>query len=166
MDLFAKEERVVEKAERLVSWKDSIRKNASLSLLIVDIDYFKRYNDVYGHMEGDKCLQNVASTLMEMLAGDRIHRLFYNSAPGGYGSACPYAGCGRGALYCEKGWAQLYPEKDCREGPDCQINNIMKVDIRMSNWNGDMDWIFKREEAVLNKIDIEEEVEKWLLLRK
>ncbi len=34
-----------------------------LSLLIVDIDYFKQYNDYYGHMQGDECLRRVAQAL-------------------------------------------------------------------------------------------------------
>jgi len=39
------------------------RKKEMLGLLIVDIDYFKEYNDHYGHLEGDKCIEMVAATL-------------------------------------------------------------------------------------------------------
>ena len=39
------------------------RSATSLALLMIDIDYFKRYNDHYGHLAGDACLQRVATML-------------------------------------------------------------------------------------------------------
>ena len=39
------------------------RSNGSLSMLMVDVDYFKRYNDTYGHEQGDVCLKMVAQTM-------------------------------------------------------------------------------------------------------
>jgi len=37
-------------------WKQAIRDKAALSFLMIDIDYFKKYNDAYGHQKGDLCL--------------------------------------------------------------------------------------------------------------
>lgn len=44
-------------------YKRARRNNTALSLLLIDIDYFKQYNDTYGHQVGDDCLIKVASIL-------------------------------------------------------------------------------------------------------
>ncbi len=43
--------------------KRSTGNHEPLSLILCDIDYFKQFNDCYGHVQGDKCLQSVAKTL-------------------------------------------------------------------------------------------------------
>jgi diguanylate cyclase (GGDEF)-like protein/PAS domain S-box-containing protein len=53
------------------------RENAALSLLLVDVDYFKPFNDRYGHIAGDECLRQVAEQLGAYLQrpGDVAARL-------------------------------------------------------------------------------------------
>jgi diguanylate cyclase (GGDEF)-like protein/PAS domain S-box-containing protein len=46
-----------------MEWKRALREGNSLSLLMCDIDYFKSYNDLYGHQKGDECLQKVAAAV-------------------------------------------------------------------------------------------------------
>lgn len=46
-------------------WRRCSRARQPLSLLLVDVDFFKRYNDHYGHQAGDLCLQSIASVLKE-----------------------------------------------------------------------------------------------------
>ncbi|WP_166241799.1 sensor domain-containing diguanylate cyclase [Paenibacillus turpanensis] len=48
-------------------WKRSARNSAPLSVIMLDIDYFKDYNDYYGHQGGDACLKLVAETLTNHL---------------------------------------------------------------------------------------------------
>jgi diguanylate cyclase (GGDEF)-like protein len=49
------------------AWKINERQKGELSILMIDIDFFKPYNDNYGHPQGDKCLVQVANTLNETL---------------------------------------------------------------------------------------------------
>ena len=44
-------------------WKAARRDQRPLSVLMIDIDFFKSYNDHYGHIQGDECLRRVAKAL-------------------------------------------------------------------------------------------------------
>ncbi|MCW8956426.1 MAG: GGDEF domain-containing protein, partial [Gammaproteobacteria bacterium] len=57
-------------------WKRSMREYTPLSLIMIDIDFFKAYNDRFGHQLGDVCLFSVASILGGQLkrASDFIAR--------------------------------------------------------------------------------------------
>jgi diguanylate cyclase (GGDEF)-like protein/PAS domain S-box-containing protein len=48
-------------------WELALSNNEAISLLMIDIDYFKMYNDAYGHQQGDYCLQLVAKSLQQTL---------------------------------------------------------------------------------------------------
>ncbi len=44
-------------------WRRSIRTGQVLSLAVIDVDHFKKYNDHYGHIGGDDCLRTVAAAI-------------------------------------------------------------------------------------------------------
>jgi len=58
-------------------WNRHLRHAAPLSLVIIDVDDFKAYNDTYGHQAGDDCLRHIAETLADTArrAGDFVARL-------------------------------------------------------------------------------------------
>ena len=63
--------------ERLASeWARAVRSQAMLSVAMLDVDHFKRYNDRYGHQAGDECLRSVAAALKPVLKrpGDLLAR--------------------------------------------------------------------------------------------
>jgi len=49
-------------------WRLAIRTNSDISLLLIDVDHFKAYNDIYGHLAGDDCLRRLAKVILEMVA--------------------------------------------------------------------------------------------------
>ncbi|MCC6135334.1 MAG: GGDEF domain-containing protein [Gammaproteobacteria bacterium] len=46
-----------------MEWKRHQRMEYEIAVILCDIDYFKKYNDTYGHLEGDQCLQRVAQVI-------------------------------------------------------------------------------------------------------
>jgi diguanylate cyclase (GGDEF)-like protein len=63
-----------ESMERII--KSLSRSGANLSVLMLDIDYFKNYNDTYGHNMGDACLKTLANTFVQSVvrANDFVAR--------------------------------------------------------------------------------------------
>jgi diguanylate cyclase (GGDEF)-like protein len=63
--------------ERLESeWQRAIRAHESVAILLMDVDLFKSYNDIYGHIGGDECLRCIASVIAGALqrSSDRASR--------------------------------------------------------------------------------------------
>ena len=50
-----------------IEWRRAVRRRSPLSLLMIDVDFFKNLNDRYGHPYGDNCLVRIAQTLQSAL---------------------------------------------------------------------------------------------------
>jgi diguanylate cyclase (GGDEF)-like protein/PAS domain S-box-containing protein len=57
-------------------WARAARDGKNLALVMLDVDFFKRYNDYFGHQAGDECLKRVATAMVEALhrPGDFVAR--------------------------------------------------------------------------------------------
>lgn len=57
-------------------WRRALRQGGTIAALMIDVDFFKRYNDHYGHQAGDECLRAVAAVLRDSVtrAGDLVAR--------------------------------------------------------------------------------------------
>ena len=57
-------------------WRRGLRDRKSLSLLLIDADLFKSYNDTYGHLRGDGCLKQIAEAAQDIVSrpGDLVAR--------------------------------------------------------------------------------------------
>ncbi|MCK9715375.1 PleD family two-component system response regulator [Pseudomonas syringae pv. syringae] len=76
-----------------LEWRRAVREQTQLSLLMIDVDYFKPYNDNFGHLEGDEALRQVAkairnscsrpSDLPARYGGEEFAMVLPNTSPGG-----------------------------------------------------------------------------------
>lgn len=53
-------------------WKRTLREGSQISLMLLDVDHFKEFNDQYGHQVGDDCLRAVAAALTEAVRATDI----------------------------------------------------------------------------------------------
>ena len=49
------------------TWNLGVRLSMPVSMILMDIDFFKQYNDIYGHQEGDNCLIQIAQALSKII---------------------------------------------------------------------------------------------------
>jgi diguanylate cyclase (GGDEF)-like protein len=57
-------------------WNRLMRSQSFLSVILIDVDFFKRYNDTYGHQAGDECLKKIAEAIASVVKrqGDLVAR--------------------------------------------------------------------------------------------
>jgi len=76
-----------------LEWRRATRDQTQMSLMMIDVDYFKAYNDNFGHLEGDEALRQVAKAIRASCArpsdlparygGEEFALVLPNTSPGG-----------------------------------------------------------------------------------
>ena len=55
--------------ERLqLEWEDSLQEQKPIAIIMIDVDFFKGFNDNYGHLKGDECLKKIARAIKKTVA--------------------------------------------------------------------------------------------------
>lgn len=115
-----------------IEWRRGMRERKPLSLLLIDADVFKAYNDAYGHLRGDNCLKQIAEAIQDVVLrpGDLVARfggeefaviLPHTAAPGAFQLAqdicamvcdrqLPHSGNPAGVVTISVGSATLVPQ--------------------------------------------------------
>jgi len=57
-------------ATLIEEWSNAFVTSSPITLVMFDIDYFKKYNDTYGHLSGDICLQSIAQAINGLFSED------------------------------------------------------------------------------------------------
>jgi diguanylate cyclase (GGDEF)-like protein/PAS domain S-box-containing protein len=122
-----------------IEWRRGMRVRQPLTVLMLDVDLFKGYNDTYGHQRGDSCLKQIAESCLDVVArpGDLVARfggeefvvVLPNTDSAGAlqvaneicealrGRRLPHTGSPFGIITCSIGCATLIPQAD-KHAPD------------------------------------------------
>lgn len=132
-------------ASLLREWRRCSRSGKPLSLLVVDVDLFKLFNDHYGHQMGDECLRVVSHTLRERTrrqddlvaryGGEEFAAILPETDPEGALAVAEDMRAGVAALCIEHAWstvaqivtvsigvASIIPPRECEMGIPALIN--------------------------------------------
>ncbi|MDD5713192.1 MAG: diguanylate cyclase [Smithellaceae bacterium] len=117
----------------------AVRKKRSLSLALFDLDYFKRFNDTFGHLEGDDALRSIATAIRSCTREDMD-------------SACRYGGDEFAVILPEVGreQAELICQRICDRIEELKIGEISaSVGLAEFNFKEDIGELIKRADDAL-----------------
>jgi diguanylate cyclase (GGDEF)-like protein len=110
----------------------AMRAQSPLTLIMLDVDYFKRFNDRYGHQAGDDCLRQIAQTLKESLhrPADLVARY------GGEEFACILPDTGfPEALAMAHELEQIVRQKQIAHA-DSDVANVVTISLGVAGFSG------------------------------
>lgn len=114
-----------------VEWRRASRNHQPLSICMIDIDFFKGYNDTLGHDEGDLCLQQVASAIKKnSLRGGELAARF-----GGEEFIVLLPHCDEKNAYHTSENIRRLVEKLEIKHPDSKISSVVTVSIGCATYN-------------------------------
>jgi diguanylate cyclase (GGDEF)-like protein/PAS domain S-box-containing protein len=109
-------------------WSSAQRRNTPLSLVLLDIDYFKQYNDRYGHLQGDECLKRVGQVLDA--AGKRARDLFARFGGEEFALVMPETDSDAALLVAERLRILILQDKVLHE--DSPVDQILTISLGVS----------------------------------
>jgi diguanylate cyclase (GGDEF)-like protein/PAS domain S-box-containing protein len=109
-------------------WSSAQRRNTPLSLVLLDIDYFKQYNDRYGHLQGDECLKRVGQVLDA--AGKRARDLFARFGGEEFAFVMPETDSDAALLVAERLRILILQDKVLHE--DSPVDQILTISLGVS----------------------------------
>lgn len=132
--------------ERLASeLATSRRESKPLSLLMIDIDYFKKYNDIYGHEKGDIVIQRVAKQLKTTLRRTTDFVARYGGEE--FVILLPFTKSDDAGLVCEEILDAIISLNI--ENESSEFNNTLTVSIGVSSTEIEYDFLLKRADEAL-----------------
>src|SRR5579859_6988805 len=132
-------------------WRRARRNRTPLSLALIDIDFFKRYNDHYGHQAGDDCLKTVASTLAA--AAERPGELVARYGGEEFAVVLPVANAKTAAALAEKMRSRIAELALPHAGSLITDHVTISIGIATLRNGQDDDKAFPDEAALINAAD-------------
>jgi diguanylate cyclase (GGDEF)-like protein len=125
-------------------FEKSVRDNSNLSLIFIDIDNFKQYNDTYGHAEGDRLLQNITK-----LINNNLDEIATFARYGGEEFVILLPGINKKEAFITAEKIRKLVEEHTFSSADNTINQKITISLGVSNYPEDV----KRPESLTDIAD-------------
>lgn len=108
-------------------WERALKQNQEISLMLLDIDYFKEYNDYYGHLKGDELLKKIAGIMTQILEMEALEDTVARYGGDEFMVVLPAADLKKGKTIAEKIMEEIAKEEIPHE--DSPILNRVSLSV-------------------------------------